>query len=155
VAQEVRGDDEVLIGRQMGLGLPGDAFQDQKRLRAVKSLAAPGQKQGSRLFAPLLQPLIEHVPVRPLDGNEPLHVPTLSQDIHKVMFQICCYRFHTNVPNSSRLTNNPITISCRRIDLETQMGFRTKRFSQVRTVRCFRSIFCVCVLPTVWCSGSR
>ena len=83
MAQDVWGDDEMLIGRQMGIRLPGDAFQDQKGLRAVEPLAAPGQKDGSRPFAPLPQPRIEHVSLLSLDGDEPLHVPTLPQDMHK------------------------------------------------------------------------
>ncbi len=35
MAQDVRGDDEMLIGREMGIGLPGDAFQDQKRPHSI------------------------------------------------------------------------------------------------------------------------
>ena len=38
------------------------------------------------------------------------------------------------MPNSSRFTNNPITRSCSRNDLEKQLVFRTQRFSRVRNV---------------------
>ena len=72
-----------------------------------------------------------------------------------VMFQMCCFLIHNTMPNSSRLTNNPITISCSSIDFEKPMVFRINRFSLVRKVRCFRSIFCVCIFPTVCCSGFR
>jgi hypothetical protein len=44
--QAMGGNVEVLVWWQMGVGLPGNAFQDQKRLRAVEPLAPPGRKQG-------------------------------------------------------------------------------------------------------------
>ena len=38
-------------------------------------------------------------------------------------------------------------MSCSSTHLEKQIVFRTSRFSRVRNVRCFRSIFCVYVCP--------
>ena len=39
---------------------------------------------------------------------------------------------------------------------EKQLVFRTQRFSRVRNVRWFRSIFCVCILPGMlfWIEGA-
>jgi hypothetical protein len=79
--QAMGGNVEVLVWWQMGVGLPGNAFQDQKRLRAVEPLAPPGRKQGSRYVAPLPQALIEHVSVLPLDGDELLHVAAFAEDM--------------------------------------------------------------------------
>ena len=52
--QHVRGDVEVLVWGQMGVGLLGNALQDEEGLRPVQPLAAPGRKQGSRHVAPLI-----------------------------------------------------------------------------------------------------
>jgi hypothetical protein len=73
----------VLLWGEMRVGLLGDALQDEKRLRAVEPLAAPGQKHGSRLFATLPQPFIEHFPVLPLDGDELLHVAAFAEDMYQ------------------------------------------------------------------------
>jgi hypothetical protein len=81
--QHMRGDVEVLIWGQMGVGLLGDALQDEEGLRPVQPLAAPGRKQGSRHVAPLLQPRIEHVPVLFLDGDKALHMASLAEHVDK------------------------------------------------------------------------
>jgi hypothetical protein len=63
------------------------------------------------------------------------------------MFRICCFRFHTTIPNSSRLTNNPITLSWSRIDWETPLVLRMSRFRLVRKVRCFAPSFASVFFP--------
>jgi hypothetical protein len=63
--------------------------------------------------------------------------------------------FQSNNPNSYRLTNNPITMSCIRIDLEKQIVLRVNRLIRVRNLRCLRSIFCVLRLPGSCSAASR
>ena len=67
-----------------------------------------------------------------------------------VVFQICTSPIQSMNPNSYRLTNNPMTISCICMDLEKQIVLRVSRLMRVRKVRCFRSICCVLRLPG-WC----
>jgi hypothetical protein len=81
--QTMGGNAEVLVWWQMGIGPPGDAFQDQKRPRAVGPLAARGRKQRSRYVAPLPQALIEHISVLRLDGDERPHVAVFAEDRYK------------------------------------------------------------------------
>jgi hypothetical protein len=54
------------------------------------------------------------------------------------MFQICTSPIQSVNPNSYRLTNNPITMSCIWMDLEKQIVLRVSRFIRVRKVRGFR-----------------
>src|SRR5262245_24478759 len=73
----------------------------------------------------------------------------------RVMLQMCTLWLHTGSPNSWRLTNNPMTMSCIWIDREKQIVLRVSRLIRVRKVKCLRSICCVFRLPG-WCSsGSR
>jgi hypothetical protein len=44
--QDMRGDLEVLVRREMGVGLPGDAPQDEERLGAVSRLPVRVVKGG-------------------------------------------------------------------------------------------------------------
>jgi hypothetical protein len=59
----------------------------------------------------------------------------------RVVFLICCSISQMALPNSYRLTNNPITVSCISSVLEKQIVFLVKRFIRVRNVKCLRSIF--------------
>jgi hypothetical protein len=54
---------------------------------------------------------------------------------------------YTFTPNSNRLMNSPITVSCSWTDCEKQIVFLTKRLIRVRSVRCLRSSCCVLRLP--------
>ena len=66
----------------------------------------------------------------------------------KVVFYTCGST-QTARPNSWRLMNNPITVSCKQMDLEKQFVLRANRLIRVLNVKCFRSIFWVFALPTV------
>lgn len=83
MAEDVRGDDEMLIGREMGIGLPGDASNDDERLGAVEPFAAARGKEGTGLIAARLQPLVEDLTVSFLDGQKSLHMAPLAQHIDK------------------------------------------------------------------------
>src|SRR5262245_31037953 len=63
--------------------------------------------------------------------------------------------YQTDTPNSYRLINSPITKSCMRSVLETQIVRRTNRLIRVRMLMCLLSIFWVFAFPTVCCSASR
>ena len=67
---------------------------------------------------------------------------------HSVVFYTCVST-QTARPNSWRLMNNPITVSCINSDLEKQIVLRANRLIRVLNVKCFRSIFWVFALPTV------
>jgi len=54
----------------------------------------------------------------------------------------------TTCPNSARLMNKPITMSCSHSDLEKQIVLQANRLIRVRKVKCLRSIFCVFHVPT-------
>src|ERR687896_207467 len=97
-------------------------------------------------------PVLCHHPVGGLPWTWPC---SPCVDRPSIMFHICCDVMHHTLPNASRLTNHPTTMSCRRPDLEKPIVLRTSRFSRVRKVRWVRAILCVDGLPTVWCAGSR
>ena len=58
-------------------------LEDEQGLGAVELLTAPREKNGTKYWTPLLQPLVEHLPVLLLDGKELLHMPALPEDMHK------------------------------------------------------------------------
>src|SRR5215475_9861003 len=70
-----------------------------------------------------------------------------------VVFQSCTLPMQSVHPNSYRLTNHPITMSCIGMALETQIVLRVSRVIRVRKVRWVRSICCVLRWPG-WCASA-
>jgi hypothetical protein len=74
---------KVLVRRQMGVGLPGNASSDDERLSAVESFAAAGGEEGARRCAACGQPFVEDVAVDLLDGEKLLYMPALAEHVPK------------------------------------------------------------------------